>query len=67
MIKGDWFFGWGMMDMKVGIVLYISMVEWVCNGEFDGNILLLLVLDEEVNLFGMRKVVFVFLEFVCKY
>lgn len=67
MIKGDWLFGRGTMDMKAGIAVHISMVERACNGEFDGNILLLSVPDEEVNSLGMRKAVPVLLELARKH
>ncbi len=53
--------------MKAGIALHISMVERACNGEFDGNILLLSVPDEEVNSLGMRKAVPVLLELARKH
>ena len=53
--------------MKAGIALHISMIERACNGEFDGNILLLSVPDEEVNSLGMRKAVPVLLELACKH
>ncbi|GGC86674.1 hypothetical protein GCM10007216_16640 [Thalassobacillus devorans] len=50
---GDWLFGRGTMDMKAGLTVHLSMLEKAMNGEFDGNLLLLAVPDEEVNSLGM--------------
>ncbi|GAA0609322.1 M20/M25/M40 family metallo-hydrolase [Virgibacillus siamensis] len=52
-LSGDWLFGRGSMDMKAGLALHFSMLERAIDGEFDGNILLLTVPDEEVNSMGM--------------
>jgi arginine utilization protein RocB len=49
----DWLFGRGTMDMKAGLALQMSMIERAANGEFEGNLLLLSVPDEEVNSAGM--------------
>ncbi|WP_456278402.1 M20/M25/M40 family metallo-hydrolase [Bacillus sp. AK128] len=49
----DWLFGRGSMDMKAGLTLQMSMIERAIDGEFDGNLLLLSVPDEEVNSAGM--------------
>lgn len=54
---GNWLFGRGTMDMKCGLTLHMSMIEQAIAGEFDGNILLLTVPDEEVNSVGMRAAV----------
>ncbi|MGN7469168.1 M20/M25/M40 family metallo-hydrolase [Brevibacillus sp. SAFN-007a] len=54
---GNWLFGRGTMDMKGGLTLHMSMIERACAGEFDGNVLLLTVPDEEVNSVGMRAAV----------
>ncbi|SHF58720.1 M20/M25/M40 family metallo-hydrolase [Ornithinibacillus halophilus] len=51
--NGDWLFGRGVMDMKAGITLHLSALERAINGNFDGNILMLSVPDEEVNSMGM--------------
>ncbi|MFZ3588491.1 M20/M25/M40 family metallo-hydrolase [Bacillus sp. DJP31] len=51
--SGDWLFGRGSMDMKAGLALQMSMIERAVNGEFEGNLLLLPVPDEEVNSAGM--------------
>ncbi|NUU74562.1 M20/M25/M40 family metallo-hydrolase [Paenibacillus xylanilyticus] len=58
----DWIFGRGVMDMKCGLALQMSMIERACHGEFDGNLLLLAVPDEEVNSVGMRASIPVLLE-----
>lgn len=51
----EWLFGRGIMDMKAGSTLHLSMLERAINEQWDGNILLLLVPDEEVNSAGMLK------------
>ena len=51
--SGDWLFGRGTMDMKAGLTIHLSMIEKAIEGDFDGNILLLTVPDEEVNSKGM--------------
>ncbi|QQE77135.1 M20/M25/M40 family metallo-hydrolase [Alicyclobacillus sp. SO9] len=51
--SGDWVFGRGVMDMKCGIVLNLSLLEQACNGDFDGNVLFLGVPDEERHSDGM--------------
>ncbi|SFD52104.1 Arginine utilization protein RocB [Lentibacillus persicus] len=51
--KGDWLFGRGVMDMKAGITLHLSMLEKAMKGEFKGNLLMLSVPDEEMNSKGM--------------
>ncbi|MEQ6376531.1 M20/M25/M40 family metallo-hydrolase [Bacillaceae bacterium S4-13-58] len=51
--SGNWLFGRGTMDMKAGLTIHLSILERAMNGEFDGNILLLTVPDEEVNSLGM--------------
>ncbi|TFB23894.1 M20/M25/M40 family metallo-hydrolase [Filobacillus milosensis] len=55
--NGDWLFGRGSMDMKAGTTLHMSMLERAINGEWDGNIILLAVPDEEVNSAGMLKAI----------
>jgi len=62
MHTGNWLFGRGTMDMKCGLTLHMSLIEQACTGEFDGNLLLLTVPDEEVNSVGMRAAVPVLLE-----
>jgi len=65
--QGDWLFGRGAMDMKCGLALHMSMLERACLGEFDGNVLLLTVPDEEVNSVGMRAAVPALLEMAERY
>ncbi|PYZ94399.1 hypothetical protein CR194_02375 [Salipaludibacillus keqinensis] len=63
-IKNDeWLFGRGVMDMKAGIALCMSMIEAATNNEFDGNLLFLGVPDEEVDSLGMRTATPVLVEF----
>jgi arginine utilization protein RocB len=58
----EWLFGRGSMDMKAGLALQMSMIEKATHGEFDGNLLLLTVPDEEANSTGMMEAVEVLLE-----
>lgn len=51
--SGDWLFGRGTMDMKAGLTVHLSLLEKAMNGEFEGNLLLVAVPDEEVNSEGM--------------
>lgn len=53
----EWLFGRGVMDMKCGLALHMSLIEQACHGQFNGNLLLLTVPDEEVNSVGMRAAV----------
>jgi arginine utilization protein RocB len=53
----EWLFGRGIMDMKAGLTLQMSLLEKAALGEFDGNLVLLAVPDEEANSEGMRKAV----------
>ncbi|MFA1821608.1 M20/M25/M40 family metallo-hydrolase [Virgibacillus oceani] len=55
MENGDWLFGRGTMDMKAGLTIHLSILEKAMDGQFDGNILLLSVPDEEVNSKGMLE------------
>ncbi|MCA1030636.1 M20/M25/M40 family metallo-hydrolase [Bacillus timonensis] len=65
--NGEWLFGRGTMDMKAGLTLHMSMIERAIGGEFDGNVLLLTVPDEEVNSAGMISAVPVLTELAQKY
>lgn len=55
--SGEWLFGRGAMDMKAGLTVQLSMLERAMNGQFDGNLLLITVPDEEVNSQGMIEAV----------
>ncbi|MDE8563943.1 M20/M25/M40 family metallo-hydrolase [Anoxybacillus rupiensis] len=57
LVQGEWLFGRGVMDMKCGLALHMSLIEQACHGYFRGNVLLLTVPDEEVNSVGMRAAV----------
>ncbi|HET7579529.1 MAG TPA: M20/M25/M40 family metallo-hydrolase [Bacillales bacterium] len=65
--SGDWLFGRGTMDMKAGASLQMSMLEKASEGEFDGNLLMLSVPDEEANSTGMIEAVEVLLDWAKKY
>ncbi|WP_342542057.1 M20/M25/M40 family metallo-hydrolase [Paenisporosarcina sp. FSL H8-0542] len=55
--SGNYLFGRGTMDMKMGLVLHMSLIEKACHEQWPVNILLLTVPDEEVNSSGMRAAV----------
>ncbi|WP_413376648.1 M20/M25/M40 family metallo-hydrolase [Alkalihalobacillus sp. 1P02AB] len=57
MQDGDWVFGRGTMDMKAGLVVGMGILEKATLGEWDGNILLITVSDEEVGSKGMLHAV----------
>lgn len=57
LLQGEWLFGRGTMDMKAGLTVHLSMLEKAMNGEFDGNLLLVVVPDEEMNSEGMLTAV----------
>ncbi|MFA9556033.1 M20/M25/M40 family metallo-hydrolase [Evansella sp. AB-rgal1] len=63
----EWLFGRGTMDMKAGIAICMSMIEWATLSHFEGNILFLAVPDEEVNSVGMRAATPVLLQLAEKY
>ncbi|OEH94534.1 M20/M25/M40 family metallo-hydrolase [Bacillus solimangrovi] len=67
MNSGEWLFGRGTMDMKAGLTVQMSMIEKACKGEFEGNLLLVTVPDEEVNSAGMIGAVPVLLDLAKKY
>jgi arginine utilization protein RocB len=64
---GEWLFGRGVMDMKCGLALHMSLIEQACEGKFNGNLLLLTVPDEEVNSIGMRAAVPILVQMAEKY
>ncbi|MDG5787716.1 M20/M25/M40 family metallo-hydrolase [Evansella sp. AB-P1] len=63
----DWLFGRGVMDMKAGVAVSMSIIEAATKEEFDGNILFLAVPDEEVDSVGMRSAVPILVELANKY
>jgi len=52
--SGNYLFGRGTMDMKMGLVLHMSLIEQASSENWPINLLLLTVPDEEVNSSGMR-------------
>lgn len=57
-LKSDEFlFGRGTMDMKMGLVLHLHLLELAANEKWPINLLLVTVPDEEVNSAGMRAAV----------
>jgi arginine utilization protein RocB len=65
--EGEWLFGRGVMDMKCGLALHMSLIEQACHGKFEGNLLLLTVPDEEASSVGMRAAVPFLVEMAEKY
>lgn len=55
--SGDYLFGRGIMDMKSGLMIHMSILERAAHEAWPINLLLLTVPDEEVNSIGMRGVV----------
>lgn len=47
--SGDYLFGRGIMDMKAGLMLHLSLLEKASTEQWDVNLLLVTVPDEEVN------------------
>ncbi|WP_377888617.1 M20/M25/M40 family metallo-hydrolase [Alkalihalobacillus sp. R86527] len=64
---GEWLFGRGVMDMKSGLALQMSMLEKAALSEFDGNVLFLTVPDEEANSIGMIEAVPILVELAKQY
>ncbi|GLO65799.1 amino acid degradation protein [Oceanobacillus sp. E9] len=60
-------FGRGTMDMKMGLVMHMSLIEQASIEEWPINLVLLTVPDEEVNSSGMRYAVPVLVELQKKY
>ncbi len=54
---GGWLGGRGSMDMKCGLALHLALVERATFGQFEGNVLLVTVPDEEANSAGMRAMI----------
>ncbi|KGR78971.1 M20/M25/M40 family metallo-hydrolase [Ureibacillus manganicus] len=55
--SGNYLFGRGTMDMKMGLVLHMSMIEKAIAQNWPINLILVTVPDEEVNSSGMRAAV----------
>ncbi|WNF38614.1 M20/M25/M40 family metallo-hydrolase [Bacillaceae bacterium IKA-2] len=60
--SGDYLFGRGILDMKCGLVLHLSLLEKAALEKWPINLLLLTVPDEEVCSVGMRTAVTKLLE-----
>ncbi|MBB6455343.1 arginine utilization protein RocB [Salirhabdus euzebyi] len=67
LLTGNWLFGRGTMDMKAGLTVHLSLLEKAMNGNFPGNIMLVVVPDEEVNSAGMLASLPVLQEWKQKY
>lgn len=55
--SGNYLFGRGTMDMKMGLALHMQLIEKASVEEWPINLILTAVPDEEVNSAGMRAVV----------
>ncbi|MGW7854907.1 M20/M25/M40 family metallo-hydrolase [Staphylococcus xylosus] len=55
--RDTYLFGRGVMDMKAGLMLHLSLIEQASIEAWDINLILVTVPDEEVNSSGMRKAV----------
>ncbi len=55
--SGDYLFGRGTMDMKMGLALHMALIEKASIQQWPINLLLVTVPDEEVNSAGMRRAV----------
>ncbi|MGG3467600.1 M20/M25/M40 family metallo-hydrolase [Neobacillus pocheonensis] len=60
--SGEYLFGRGTMDMKMGLVMHMGLIEKAAAEKWPINLLLLTVPDEEVNSSGMRAAVTKLLE-----
>ncbi|MFT4416159.1 M20/M25/M40 family metallo-hydrolase [Fredinandcohnia humi] len=56
-LSGDYLFGRGTMDMKMGLAMHMGLLEKATSEKWPINIMLLSVPDEEVNSAGMREAV----------
>ncbi|MDW0116579.1 M20/M25/M40 family metallo-hydrolase [Sporosarcina thermotolerans] len=65
--SNDYLFGRGTMDMKMGLVLHLHLLEKASIEKWPINLLLLTVPDEEVNSSGMRASVKGLLELRAEY
>ncbi|MGM8212033.1 M20/M25/M40 family metallo-hydrolase [Virgibacillus sp. W0430] len=55
--SGEYLFGRGTMDMKMGLALHMRLIEKASVEQWPINLVLVTVPDEEVNSAGMRAVV----------
>ncbi len=55
--SGEYLFGRGTMDMKMGLALHMSLIEKAADAGWPVNLVLLAVPDEEVSSAGMRTAV----------
>ncbi|QKY70173.1 M20/M25/M40 family metallo-hydrolase [Lentibacillus sp. CBA3610] len=55
--SGDYLFGRGTMDMKMGLAMHMALLEKASIEQWPINLLLVTVPDEEVNSSGMRSAV----------
>lgn len=55
--SNEYIFGRGVMDMKMGLALHMSLMEIASTEEWPVNLILVTVPDEEVNSDGMRAAV----------
>ncbi|GGJ97257.1 hypothetical protein GCM10007063_19560 [Lentibacillus kapialis] len=55
--SGDYLFGRGTMDMKMGLAIHMALLEKASTEQWPINLLLVTVPDEEVNSSGMRRAV----------
>ncbi|WP_432354235.1 M20/M25/M40 family metallo-hydrolase [Sporosarcina sp. A2] len=57
LLSGEYLFGRGTMDMKMGLALHMALIEKASLEQWPINLVLLTVPDEEVNSAGMRTAV----------
>ncbi|WP_099362477.1 M20/M25/M40 family metallo-hydrolase [Fredinandcohnia onubensis] len=57
LLSGEYLFGRGTMDMKMGLVMHMGVIEKATTEKWPINLVLLTVPDEEVNSSGMRAAV----------
>lgn len=62
--SNQYLFGRGIMDMKSGLMMHLSILEKAIHENWPLNIILLTVPDEEVNSSGMRSAVTELSEFI---
>ncbi|WP_066255467.1 M20/M25/M40 family metallo-hydrolase [Neobacillus drentensis] len=62
LLSGEYLFGRGTMDMKMGLVMHMGLIEKASDEKWPINLILLTVPDEEVNSAGMRAAVLKLLE-----